>query len=76
LDPHRWTKIAHHAGVSRGGDNRFEGLTRRGVDEVSYRNGHRYLSVVADYDCEGRVVWAKPGQSAANLATFFDLLGP
>jgi transposase len=57
-------------------DRRFEGLRRVGVDEVSYRKGHRYLTVVADHDREGRVVWAKPGKSAATLVTFFDELGP
>jgi transposase len=57
-------------------DGRFEGLVRLGVDEVSYRKGHRYLTVVADHDREGRVVWAKAGKSAATLMAFFDELGP
>ncbi len=56
-------------------DSRFEGLTRIGVDEVSYRKGHRYLIVVADHDREGRVVWAKAGKNAATLTAFFDELG-
>jgi len=57
-------------------DDRFEGLVRLGVDEVSYRTGHRYLTVVADHDREGRVVWAKASKSAATLCAFFDELGP
>ena len=57
-------------------DDRFEGLARLGVDEVSYRKGHRYLTVVADHDRQGRVVWATPGKSAATLTAFFDELGP
>jgi transposase len=57
-------------------DDRFEGLARLGVDEVSYRKGHRYLTVVADHDREGRIVWAEAGKSAATLAAFFDELGP
>jgi transposase len=57
-------------------DDRFEGLVRLGVDEVSYRKGHRYLTVVADHDREGRVVWAQAGKSAATLMAFFDELGP
>ena len=57
-------------------ESRFEGLTRIGVDEVSYRKGHRYLTVVADHDREGRVVWAKAGKNAATLCAFFDELGP
>jgi len=57
-------------------DSRFEGLTRLGVDEVSYRKGHRYLTVVADHDREGRVVWAPEGKNAETLTAFFDELGP
>lgn len=36
----------------------LENLHRIGVDEVSYRKGHRYLSLVADHDREGAVVLA------------------
>ncbi len=57
-------------------DHRFEGLVRLGVDEVSYRKGHRYLTVVADHDRQGRIVWAEAGKSAATLMAFFDELGP
>jgi len=57
-------------------DARFEGLLRIGVDEISYRKGHRYLTVVADHDQEGAVVWAGEGKDAAALRRFYDLLGP
>ena len=57
-------------------DARLEGLYRIGVDEVSYRKGHRYLTVVADHDREGAVVWAAEGRDAATLTSFFDELGP
>ena len=56
-------------------ETRFEGLTRIGVDEVSYRKGHRYLTVVADHDHQGRAVWAHQGKDAATLKAFFDELG-
>jgi transposase len=36
---------------------RLEGLDRIGIDEVSDRKGHRYLTVVADHDRDGAVVW-------------------
>jgi transposase len=55
---------------------RLEGITRIGVDEVSYRKHHRYLTVVADHDREGAVIWAGEGRSAATLEAFYDLLGP
>jgi transposase len=57
-------------------ESRYEGLTRLGVDEVSYRKGHRYLTVVADHDRQGRVVWAHEGKDAATLGAFYDELGP
>jgi transposase len=52
----------------------FEGLRRIGIDEISYKRGHRYLMVVVDHDT-GRLVWAAPGRDATTLAAFFDLLG-
>lgn len=55
--------------------DRLEGLLRIGVDEVSYRKGHRYLTVVADHDQGGRVVWAGEGRSSATLEGFYDELG-
>jgi transposase len=57
-------------------DARLEGLYRIGVDEVSYRKGHRYLTVVADHDRDGAVVWVGEGKSGATLDQFFDALGP
>ncbi|MCZ7537327.1 MAG: ISL3 family transposase [Acidimicrobiia bacterium] len=53
----------------------FDGLERIGIDEISYRRGHRYLMVVVDHDT-GRLVWAKAGHDRATLQCFFDLLGP
>lgn len=57
-------------------DSRLDELYRIGVDEVSYRKGHRYLTVVADHDREGAVVWAAEGRDAGVLTSFFDELGP
>jgi transposase len=57
-------------------DTRLDRLYRIGVDEVSYRKGHRYLTVVADHDRGGAVVWAAEGKSAATLEAFYDQLGP
>lgn len=44
------------------------------VDELSFRKGQHYLTLVTDLD-SGRIVWGKEGRSAATLAEFFDLLG-
>lgn len=56
-------------------DTRLEGLYRIGVDEVSYRKGHQYITVVADHDREGAVVWAAEGRDAKTLEAFYDQLG-
>jgi transposase len=54
--------------------DRFADLKRIGIDEISYKRGHRYLTVVVDHDT-GRLVWAAPGRDKATLAGFFDVLG-
>ncbi|MCH7845844.1 MAG: ISL3 family transposase [Acidobacteria bacterium] len=54
--------------------DRLAGLRRIGIDEISYKRGHRYLIVVVDHDT-GRLVWAGPGRSEAALNMFFDELG-
>ncbi len=46
---------------------RLAGLVRIGVGEVSYRKGHQYLTVVADHDQGGRVVWAAEGRNAGGV---------
>ena len=55
--------------------DRFAGLRRIGIDEISYKKGHRYLTIVVDHDT-GRLVWAAPGRDKATLAAFFEALGP
>jgi transposase len=52
----------------------LEGLGRIGIDELSYKKGQRYLTVVVDHD-RGRLVWAAPGVGEATLERFFDTLG-
>lgn len=54
--------------------DRFDGVRRLGIDEVSYKRGHRYLMVVVDHDT-GHLLWAAPGRDSATLQQFFDLLG-
>jgi transposase len=56
-------------------DSRLHGLYRIGVDEISYRRGHTYLTVVVDHDSRN-VVWVSEGRSAASLGEFYAALGP
>ena len=58
-----------------GKTDRLEGLSRIGIDEISYRKGHRYLTVVVDHDT-GRMVWAHEGRKKETLEMFFTKLGP
>jgi transposase len=58
----------------RKGDE-LDGLTVIGVDELSYRRHHEYVTVVIDH-ARGAVVWAKPGKNADTLRAFFKELGP
>jgi len=58
-----------------GAVDQLAGLSRIGIDEVSYRRGHLYLMVVVDHDT-GRLVWAGKGQTKATLQSFFTALGP
>jgi transposase len=44
------------------------------VDEISYRKGHRYLTLVVDIE-KGRVIWGKEGKSSETLSAFFDEIG-
>lgn len=50
-------------------------LEHIGVDELSYRRHHEYVTVVVDHVSQ-RVVWAHEGKNAATLGCFFDALGP
>jgi transposase len=52
----------------------LDGLVNIGIDEIAYRKGHRYLTVVVDHDT-GRLVWAAPGRTKATLTKFFNQLG-
>lgn len=53
--------------------NRFDGLVRIGVDETSYKKGHKYMTVVLDHDT-GRVIWCEKGYGQETLRKFFELL--
>lgn len=56
-------------------EDRFAGVRRIGIDEISYKKGHKYLTVVVDHDT-GRLLWAAVGRDAETVDEFFDALGP
>jgi len=58
----------------RKGTDQLDGLRRIGIDEISFRRGHKYLIVVVDLD-SGKLVWAAEGRDDKTLRRFFIELG-
>ena len=54
---------------------RLSGLVRIGVDETSYRKGHKYITVVVNHDT-GEVVWVHDGHGKSVFELFFKQLTP
>lgn len=52
----------------------LEGLVAVAIDEVKYKKGQRYLTVVCDH-FTGKVIWAAKGRTKAVVGEFFDALG-
>lgn len=55
------------------GHNNYEGLRILAVDEIAVRKGHRYMTVVIDYET-GRVVWMGHGRTYDTLSSFFEAM--
>jgi transposase len=53
----------------------LDGLRRAGIDELSFRAGQKYITVVVDHDAR-RLVWAGEGRDKKTVARFFAELGP
>ena len=50
-------------------------LTHIGIDEISRKRGHVYVTNVYDLVTK-RLIWSGEGRSADTLKSFFDFLGP
>jgi transposase len=53
---------------------RLDGIYRIGVDEIAYRKGRKFLTVVADHDT-GRVVFVGEGRTQHVFGEFLQSLG-
>ena len=53
--------------------NRFDGLEKIGIDETSYKKGHKYMTVVVNHKT-GTLVWAHKGHGKEILKKFFEEL--
>ena len=49
---------------------RFDNLEEIGIDETSYKKGHKYMTVVVDHKT-GHLIWAKKGHGKEILSSFF-----
>jgi transposase len=54
---------------------RLENLFCIGVDEVSWRKGHSYITLISNH-ASAKFVWGQEGKDTATLDSFFDELGP
>ncbi|MZG29146.1 transposase, partial [Adlercreutzia equolifaciens] len=55
------------------GASRYDGVRRIGIDETSYKKGHKYVTVVVDHD-RGCLIWAHEGTGNDVLNLFLDEL--
>ncbi len=61
--------------LERKGTSRFDGLVNIGIDETSYKKGHKYMTVVINHDTAS-VVWCGVRYGKEVLSRFFRLLTP
>jgi len=50
--------------------SRFDDLEKIGIDETSYKKGHKYMTVVVNHNT-GALIWAKKGHGKEILTEFF-----
>jgi transposase len=50
--------------------SRFDNLVKIGIDETSYKKGHKYMTVVVNHET-GHLIWAKKGHGEEVLSEFF-----
>lgn len=54
---------------------RLDGLVNIGIDETSYKKGHKYITVIVNHDTN-TVVWAAQGHGKNVLTQFYRQLTP
>jgi len=73
LDPKTVKAIDYEKLKQHYGHTDTENLRLLAVDEIALKKGHKYMTVVLDYET-GRVVWMGEGHRADTLAEFFNRL--
>jgi transposase len=54
-------------------ENRFDNLVKIGIDETSYKKGHKYMTVIVNHET-GHLIWARKGHGKEILSEFFNAL--
>lgn len=54
---------------------RLDGLVNIGIDETSYKKGHKYITIIVNHDTNS-VVWVAQGNGKNVLSAFFEALTP
>jgi transposase len=67
-------RVCQRAAAEKLDPDRLDELYQIGVDEVSWRKHHKYLTLVVDHRTN-TVVWGAEGKDTATLDGFFDELG-
>jgi transposase len=75
IDWHTIGRIIARVGAELIDGDRLAGLFEISVDEVAWRKGHRYLTLVGDHR-RGCVVWGTEGKGQAAADRFFTELDP
>lgn len=75
IDWHTVGRIIKRVGSEFVDGDRLDGLFEISVDEVAWRTGHRYLTLIGDHRT-GKVVWGCEGKGAAAADRFFKELDP
>jgi transposase len=55
--------------------DRLEGLVNIGVDEISWKKHHHYITLITDHESK-KVAWGKAGKDTTTMDAFFDEIGP
>jgi transposase len=66
--------IAERVATDELDPQRLAGLVDIGVDEISWKKHHHYLTLASNH-ATGKIVWGKAGKDAETLNAFFDEVG-
>jgi transposase len=75
-----WNTAGHiakrvHDDLKGANPGMFDNLRRIGIDETSYKKGHKYMTVIVNHDT-GALIWAAKGHGKKVLDAFFVSLNP